>query len=71
MSLNISEDDNTLDLDLAREVATYFRLKDNVAKQIIEETTRVVSNWRELAANYNIPRDEVELMAGAFATETP
>lgn len=66
LSLNISENDNALHLDLAREVAPYFRLSDDMAQNIINKTTNVVSHWRETAAHYNIPRDEVEFMASAF-----
>lgn len=70
LSLNISEDDNALDLNLAREVAPYFRLKDKTAKKIIEEILEVVNTWRKVAANYQISRHETELMAGAFITAT-
>jgi serine/threonine-protein kinase HipA len=36
LSLNISENDNSLEFDLAREVAPYFRLNESKAEEIIE-----------------------------------
>jgi hypothetical protein len=41
LSLNISDKDNSLDLELALEVTTYFRLADDAAKQIINQ----VKHW--------------------------
>ena len=70
LSLNISEGDNALNLDLAREVAPYFRLKDKTADQIIEQILKVVGSWREVAAKHSISRDEVEFMAAAFNSQT-
>ncbi len=39
LSLNIDESDNALDLELARSVAPYFRIRDAQAKQIIARVT--------------------------------
>ncbi len=36
LTLNITEADNALNLELAREVAEYFRLNQNQANEIIE-----------------------------------
>ena len=66
LSLNISENDNSLDLDLALEVIEYFRINQNKAIEIIQDIQQSVKNWRRLAKNYNIPRQEQELMANAF-----
>lgn len=67
LSLNISEDDNSLDLDLAMEVHQYFRLSENDANQIIQEVRGAVKEWRNLTVKYNISRTEQELMASAFS----
>jgi len=67
LSLNISEDDNSLDLNLAMEVYKYFRLTENEAKQIILEVTNAVKAWRDIANKYNISRNEQEIMSKAFA----
>lgn len=66
LSLNISETDNSLDLDLARQVAKYFRIKDKTASQIIENTQKIVRQWKKLADKYKIPTREQELMSMAF-----
>ncbi len=66
LSLNISEDDNALNLDLALEVAPYFRVKHKAAQQIVQKIVGVVGTWRHAVTEYRLPREEVELMARAF-----
>lgn len=66
LSLNISEDDNSLNLDLAMEVAPYFRLTAKKAKAILEKVTASVKTWRQVAGKYKIKRDEMEFMSSAF-----
>ena len=66
LSLNISDKDNSLDTGLALEVAGYFRLDNEKASQIIEQTKNIVSSWRELAVKYKIPKSEQDRMAIAF-----
>jgi serine/threonine-protein kinase HipA len=66
LKLNISEDDNALELDLAREVAPYFRLKEKETKTIINLIQQEVAQWKQLAVDLGISRREIELMRGAF-----
>jgi len=66
LSLNISENDNSLDLNLAIEVAEYFRLKEKRAIEIIDNTKKAVSNWRTFVKKIGIPKEEQELMSTAF-----
>lgn len=66
LTLNISETDNSLDFDLALSVIKYFRIKKERAEEIIKEAKHVVSTWKEVATNYNIPRGEMDLMEQAF-----
>jgi serine/threonine-protein kinase HipA len=66
LSLNISLDDNSLDLDLTLEVADYFRLNKEDALKIIENIKESVTNWRSVANKYQLPRSEQELMAKVF-----
>ena len=66
LKLNISEEDNALDLNLALEVAEYFRLSKSRANQIIEEVTTSVKNWREIATKLGVSRAEQELKSNAF-----
>ena len=66
LSLNISLDDNSLDLDLALEVAEYFRLTKQDTLMIIESIKKSVKKWRSVANKYQLPRSEQELMAKVF-----
>lgn len=66
LKLNISEDDNSLDLELAREVAPLFRLDKTKTNSIIQKMTEIVGTWKEVATKYKIPRSEQELMERAF-----
>jgi serine/threonine-protein kinase HipA len=70
LSLNISESDNALELDLAMEVSVYFRLKEKRAREIVHDVKSTVSNWRVLAKKYGIPQAECELKARAFCVST-
>jgi serine/threonine-protein kinase HipA len=66
LSLNISQTDNSLDFDLALEVAKYFRLTDAQSTKIIEEIKTAVKRWQKLADKHEIPSKEQDLMASAF-----
>jgi len=68
LKLNISENDNALDTNLALEVAIFFRLKQERAKQIIEEIKRAVAEWKTIATKYKISRNEQEMISRAFMT---
>lgn len=69
LKLNISEEDNSLDLNLAIQVSEYFRLSENRANEIIDEVLKAVSNWREIAVKYGISSVEQDLKALAFKTK--
>ena len=66
LKLNISENDNALDLDLVIEVAPYFRVHKKEGKIIIHEIQKVVSKWKMIANKYGISRLEQENKADAF-----
>ncbi|MAZ28206.1 MAG: toxin HipA [Cytophagaceae bacterium] len=66
LKLNISENDNALDLNLVREVAPYFRLKEKEVNAIINKIQQNVGQWQQLATDLGIPRNEMELMKNAF-----
>jgi serine/threonine-protein kinase HipA len=66
LTLNISDDDNTLDVELALSVAKHFRLKPAKAEEILERMVNEVSQWQEIATRYKLSRREQENMAGAF-----
>lgn len=69
LKLNISDTDNSLDLNLALEVSEFFRLSEKRATEIIEEVLNVVSGWKEIAKKHGISRAEQELKALAFKTK--
>jgi serine/threonine-protein kinase HipA len=66
LKLNISENDNSQDLDLVREVAKYFRIKPDKANNIINEVSSAVKNWRKEARALGIPTTEQNHMERAF-----
>lgn len=66
LKLNVTEADNALDLELAREVCEYFRLKLQDADEIIADFSSIVGQWRTLATRLALPAREQERMAGAF-----
>lgn len=66
LKLNISENDNALDLELALSVCPYFRLEKYRANEIIEEVKTAVRNWRKVAIKYGISNTEQALKARAF-----
>ena len=69
LSTAINEDDATASLPLAIEVAGYFELNNNRAKEIAAEVGRAVSKWQNEAARLGVTKSEVERMASAFDHE--
>ena len=69
LSLNISEKDNALDLDLAREVAPYFRVSAKRVEEIIDGVKKSVGGWEALAEKQGISKTEREVMSKAFRYE--
>jgi len=67
LKLNIAENDNDLNLDLAMEVNKYFRLNESSAHKILKEVRISVGNWRRVAQKYGISKAEMELKARAFS----
>ncbi len=66
LHLNISDDDNSLDYDLAMEVIDFFQLNTSDAQTIKDEVLASVSRWEEVATRVGISRSEQKLMAPAF-----
>ncbi|CRL49421.1 type II toxin-antitoxin system HipA family toxin [Pseudomonas sp. URMO17WK12:I11] len=66
LKLNITDADNALDLELAREVAEYFRVNRADAEEIIESFQEAVSQWPTLASALGLSRREQDNMAPAF-----
>lgn len=66
LTLNISNTDNSLDIDLAYSVAKYFRVSEKKATTIVSEVMKATSKWQQVAKEYKIPAREQDLMAQAF-----
>lgn len=69
LNLNIDEQNNELDPELARSVAHYFRINDTSAKSIISEIKEKVSGWENIADTLSISRREKSELAAAFNTK--
>jgi serine/threonine-protein kinase HipA len=69
LSINISETDNALEIDLAMEVVEYFRINNKRADEIIKQVTTAVSQWEKVAAKYNISKAEQARMSAAFSSK--
>jgi serine/threonine-protein kinase HipA len=70
LNLNISEKDNSLNLDLAAEVAPYFRISITRAKEIVNGIIKVVEGWGVLAERMEISKAERNIMSSAFTRKT-
>lgn len=66
LSLNITENDNRLDIELAKEIAPFIEISPTEADMIINHTAKVVARWRHIASVYHIPREEQDRMERAF-----
>jgi serine/threonine-protein kinase HipA len=66
LTLNITEDDNALDLTLALGVAKYFRLTERRAQQVLQEVQTAISQWDQRAERLGISRSDRMLKSNAF-----
>ncbi len=66
LSLNITDTDNSLDFELAMEVAPFFRIGASEVKQILDKVTSTVAQWQRYATAAGIGHAEQEEMGSAF-----
>src|SRR5690606_17934303 len=66
LALNISKEDNSQSLDLARSVAPVFRVDEGRSTVIIGEVINAVRDWAELAKKLKLPSREISQMKNAF-----
>ena len=64
--MNIDMDNNALDFELAISVGQYFQLTLPEMKVILEQVKSVVGNWRKVATQIGIAKQEQNLMEAAF-----
>jgi serine/threonine-protein kinase HipA len=66
LALNIDMDNNQLDLNLAKQVGVYFRLREKEMDEVLDQVKSAVTEWKKVAGEIGISRGEQVLMAGAF-----
>jgi serine/threonine-protein kinase HipA len=66
LSLNISETDNSLDLQLVRSIAPFFRVTAKAAHEIIKSSQAIVKQWRKIAGRLDLSARACDQMAPAF-----
>jgi serine/threonine-protein kinase HipA len=66
LHLNISDIDNSLDWDLLKETAPFYRLEPEMADKIIQEVKEVVKEWEKEARSLGINTSERDLKSNAF-----
>lgn len=70
LSLNVSESDNSIDFDLARQTAVYYGIHSGEAEKLILDMQRIVgSKWSTIAADYGLGRSSIKRMEPAFALQ--
>jgi serine/threonine-protein kinase HipA len=66
LSTAIDFDDTTASVDTVMSVASYFRLEDGEARQVLAEVSEAISQWRTAAMEAGLDRIAIERMAPAF-----
>lgn len=66
LKLNISENDNSQDIQLALDVAAIFRVKKSEADAIVADVLNAVKQWQSVATAQKISRQNQNDMAAAF-----
>jgi serine/threonine-protein kinase HipA len=69
LSTNVTLDDGTASLELAFEVADYFKLSAKRARAIVGQVGKVVARWDEEAGELGIGKTDRERMTSAFNHE--
>jgi len=69
LSTAIDLDDNKADIETALSVSGYFRLTLAEARSEVTAVSEATSRWRGEAADLDLPRREIDLMAEAFETD--
>ena len=70
LSLNVNEEDNSIDISLALEVASYFGLTEQESEAAVTEICHTVQeNWEKIAQKHGLNRGAVERMRGAFSAK--
>jgi serine/threonine-protein kinase HipA len=68
LALNVNENSNLLDFDLALDVAPFFRVNAKTARENLQFIKKTVAKWRQIAVEFKIPQKEMLKMERAFKT---
>mgnify|MGYP004524789723 CR=1 FL=1 len=67
LSLNVDEDDNSINIELAVQTAVRFGISKSDAEAYAEDILKIVrDNWEKSAAGYGLSRRQTEEMRPAF-----
>ena len=68
LSLNVNEDDNRIDIELAVQTAVLFGIGKSDAQAYAAQLLETVrENWNKIASKYGLSRREIEEMKPAFS----
>lgn len=68
LSLNVDEEDNSIDIDLAVQTAFRFGITESEAESYAKEILATVKqNWKRISAGYRLTRRQIEEMRPAFS----
>lgn len=68
LSLNVNEDDNSIDIELAVQTAMKFGIPESNAESYAEDILETVrGNWERIGSRYGLTRRQIEEMRPAFS----
>ncbi len=66
LKLNISENDNSLNVDLVMTVAKYFNVNNTKSQTILSEVLTMIAKWNDVAKSLGLSNEERQRLALAF-----
>ena len=66
LSLNIDENNNSLDYDLVISTAPYFGIKKDEASKIVTSTKEIITQWKTIAQSFGLTRQNIADMEKCF-----
>ena len=66
-AVNVNDEDNSIDINLAIDTSRFFQLDRNEAKNLAEKICLIVrESWEGAARRYGLSRGQIEIMRPAF-----
>ena len=66
LSLNIDENDNSLDYELAVSTAPYYGIKKDEASKIVASTKGIIKQWKTIAQKFGLTRQNIADMEKCY-----